>query len=139
VRLNLDPFQQCTDDNIRNILQKVKLWNKITSGDDLDSEFDQSKFSVGESQLLSLARAILQYNAQRTRLILMDEATSSLDDETEELVHRLISEEFTGCTIISVAHRLETIRRASRVVVMDGGRILEVVEPENLSHNVVIE
>jgi ABC-type multidrug transport system fused ATPase/permease subunit len=139
VRLNLDPFQQCTDEEVVNILEKVRLWSKVVSSDDLDSDFDPFKFSVGELQLLSLARAILQYRGQRTRLILMDEATSSLDEGTELLVQKLVSEEFADCTVVSVAHRLETICRADRVVFMEGGRIVDVVEPGKLRDKAVIE
>jgi ATP-binding cassette subfamily C (CFTR/MRP) protein 1 len=138
MRFNLDPFQQCSDNQIESSLKKVNLWSRFDPRNDLNSEFDSERFSSGEKQLLSLARAILQREAQQTALVLMDEATSSLDDDIEELVHKLLREEFKDCTVISIAHRAASIQRADLVVMMDGGRIVEVAEPKNLKYNVVL-
>jgi ATP-binding cassette subfamily C (CFTR/MRP) protein 1 len=130
LRFNLDPFDQCNSLDIENVLRKVGLWQKIISAD-LKSEFDPNTFSSGERQLLSLARAVLQCNAQRAALVLMDEATSSLDEETEDLVNKTLVDEFEGCTLISVAHRPSSIRMADLIVSMEGGKIVEVGRPRN--------
>jgi ABC-type multidrug transport system fused ATPase/permease subunit len=133
VRLNLDPFQQCADTQIESTLRQVKLWHKIASEHDLDAEFDPLQFSTGEKQLLSIARALLQREAQGTALVLMDEATSSLDGESEALIHRLLVEGFGGCTVINIAHRPASMQMADVVVSMEGGKIVRVGKAEDLA------
>ncbi|HUS35155.1 MAG TPA: ABC transporter ATP-binding protein [Verrucomicrobiae bacterium] len=87
-----------------------------------------ARLSVGEKQRLSLARAFLK-NAP---ILLLDEPTSSLDVETEELVVQSLHELMRGRTTLIVAHRLATIRGVDRIVVLDGGRIVEEGKPEDL-------
>jgi ATP-binding cassette, subfamily C (CFTR/MRP), member 1 len=139
IRFNMDPFEQCSDTEIENALVKVNLWGKITSDGNLDSEFNSGEFSTGEKQLLSLARAVLQRKAQGTALVLMDEATSHMDEQTEYLMHQLLVDELNGCTIINVAHRPASLQRADLIVSMDSGRIVEVAKPKNLQHKVIVE
>jgi ATP-binding cassette subfamily C (CFTR/MRP) protein 1 len=124
MRLNLDPFNQCTDSQIESALRKVQLWHKIGTVNGLTESFNPKMFSTGEGQLLSLARAMLQHDAQRTALILLDEATSSLDDETDHLIQHLLAEEFKTSTVISVAHRPSAIKGADLVITLDEGEII---------------
>jgi ATP-binding cassette, subfamily C (CFTR/MRP), member 1 len=131
VRLNMDPFEQCTDTQIEFALQKVKLLGKVNSDGGIASDFEPGNYSTGEKQLLSLARAVLQRKAQGTSLIVMDEATSHLDEETEGLMHQLFIEELCGCTIISVAHRPAFTEAADMVVFMDSGKIDEIAKPKS--------
>lgn len=86
--------------------------------------------SAGQKQLFSLARAILRHQSNRQKLrrsvLVLDEATSNVDLETDQCVQRVLREDFEGCTMIVVAHRVETIADADLVVRMEGGRVVEV-------------
>ncbi|KAF2670819.1 putative multidrug resistance protein [Microthyrium microscopicum] len=130
IRLNLDPFQQCTDPDVQAILTKIHLHGKVVSLGGLESEFHISSFSTGELQLLSIARAVLQHNAQKTKLILVDEATSSLDENTANLVQNLIATEFSDSTVITIAHQADAIKRADKAVLLKNGTIERVGSPE---------
>ncbi len=94
----------------------------------LDADLSEDMLSHGQRQLFCLARAILRPG----RIVVLDEATSSVDRATDALMQSVIREEFRGRTVIVIAHRLETIMDFDRVVVMDRGRIVEVGEPERL-------
>jgi ATP-binding cassette, subfamily C (CFTR/MRP), member 1 len=128
IRLNLDPYSTSTDNLIISTLRKVHLLNTITSNGGLDVELDPDMLSHGQRQLFCLARAILR----ESKIVVLDEATSSVDRKTDELMQRIIREEFKGCTIIAVAHRLETILDFDRIAVLDRGRLIECESPEKL-------
>jgi ATP-binding cassette subfamily C (CFTR/MRP) protein 1 len=98
--------------------------------DPLDAPLKTSPLSHGQFQLFGLARALLLKH--RSRILLLDEATSNVDAKTDELMQRIIREEFVEHTILTVAHRLDTIRDADQVWVMDKGRVVEVGAPEEL-------
>ncbi|KAG9722356.1 hypothetical protein KCU77_g15875, partial [Aureobasidium melanogenum] len=85
----------------------------------------------GQKQLFCLARAILR--KQTSSLLILDEATSSVDKHTDELMRRVIEDEFASHTVISVAHRLSSLIDCDRVVVMDEGKIVEVGNPVALT------
>ncbi|RDW64705.1 hypothetical protein BP6252_10356 [Coleophoma cylindrospora] len=89
---------------------------------------DGSNFSRGQRQILSMARAI----CRRSKVVLLDEATSSVDNETDEQIQRVLRTEFPGSTIFTIAHRLKTILDYDRVLVMGDGRILEEGSPDEL-------
>ncbi|KAF6835949.1 ABC multidrug transporter [Colletotrichum plurivorum] len=129
VRLNLAPeAPHLSDDLLIASLQKVKLWDLVQERGGLDAELGDVNLSRGQQQLFCLARAMLS----RSRVVLLDEATSSLDRQTDEDVQRVLREEFGDCTVITVAHRLETIVDGDVVVVMDGGEVVEVGAPREL-------
>ena len=97
-------------------------------------------FSAGQRQLFSLARALLR-RTTRAKLsndensggiLLLDEASSSVDQETEQVMQDTVRSEFKGFTVIAVAHRLEMIMDFDRVVVIDTGKIVEIGNPEVL-------
>ena len=87
-----------------------------------------SNYSAGEKQLLALCRALIK----NSRVIVLDEATSSVDAETDAKVQRTIQREFSECTLLCIAHRLKTIVYYDRVLVMDGGSVAEFASPLEL-------
>ena len=87
--------------------------------------------SVGERQLICIIRAILRSN----RIVILDEATANIDVVTEQTIQKLIDEEFKGATVICIAHRLNTIIRSDRVLVMGEGCVLEYDSPQSLMAN----
>lgn len=129
IRLNLDPYSTSTDALIISALHKVSLLDTITSISGLNAELDPETLSHGQRQLFCLARAILR----KTKIVVLDEATSSVDRKTDELMQRIIREEFKGCTEIAVAHCLNTILDFDRIAVLDRGRLKECDCPEKLS------
>lgn len=128
LRFNTDPFGLCTDTQIISALKKVDLWSLLDERGGLDAELLPDTLSKGQLQLLALARTLLR----RSKLVLMDEATSNIDSETARRIDGILREEFRNSTILTVAHRRETILSADVVVVMELGEIVEVGEPENL-------
>ena len=94
---------------------------RLEKGYDTDAGHGGNKLSTGQKQLVSLARAILA----DPQIFIMDEATSSVDTETERLIQAGIEKMLKGRTSFVIAHRLSTIRSADRIVVIEGGRIAE--------------
>eukprot|EP00808_Paulinella_micropora_P022131 g1924.t1 len=131
VRFNLDPFDEYSDDECWNSLRHVQLaaFVEHTLGGLSGSikEFG-SNLSVGQRQLLCIARAILR----KPKILLMDEATSSVDTTTDALIQTAVRSQFKHCTMLTIAHRLNTIMDSSRVMVLDHGRLVEYDQPWTL-------
>lgn len=98
------------------------LWETVEERGALDSEFDALGLSQGQQQLFSLTRAMLH----KRKVVLLDQATSSVDRHTDEAIQKVIQEEFKACTALVVAHLLETIGDADMMVVVDHGTIVDV-------------
>ena len=107
LRHNIDPMGEFSDEEIEGILDDVGLWEKFVELDGVHTkiEKDGGNLSQGEKKLVCMARALLF----KKKVVLMDETTSSLDMKTEQIIQRLIKERFKDCTVLVIAHRLNTI------------------------------
>jgi len=134
-RFNLTPpsVPKADDQTIVSALQKVELWDIISESGGLDVDMSSVSLSQGQKQLVCLARAIIRKD--QGKLLVLDEAMSSVDQHTEELMMKVVQEEFAEHTVISVVHRLNTITAFDRVFVLDAGEIVEVGRPSTLLEN----
>ncbi|KAG8897254.1 hypothetical protein FRC01_011418, partial [Tulasnella sp. 417] len=147
VRSNLDPFSRHDDAKLYDALRRAHLVgpsNPTTNSSsekveattpvtrftlDMPVEPEGANLSVGERSLLSLARALVRDDI---KLVIMDEATASVDVETDAAIQETIAKEFGGKTLLCIAHRLRTIIRYDRILVLDNGTIAEFDTPRNL-------
>ncbi|CAG9578809.1 unnamed protein product [Danaus chrysippus] len=131
LRMNLDPFEVYSDEDIWRSLEhahlktfvqglQAGLLHEISEGGE--------NLSVGQRQLVCLARALLR----KTPLLVLDEATAAVDLETDELIQKTIRSEFASCTVLTIAHRLNTIMDSTRVMVLDRGQLVEYAPPQQL-------
>uniref|UniRef100_A0A668SA07 Multidrug resistance-associated protein 4 n=1 Tax=Oreochromis aureus TaxID=47969 RepID=A0A668SA07_OREAU len=134
VRTNLDPFNQHSDEDLWKALEEVQLKSVV---EELPGKLEAvlvesgSNFSVGQRQLVCLARAILRKN----RILIIDEATANVDPRTDELIQKTIRDKFEESTVITIAHRLNTIIDSDRILVLESGTIQEFDHPYTLLQN----
>ncbi|XP_038050410.1 multidrug resistance-associated protein 4-like [Patiria miniata] len=128
LRKNLDPFSAHSDSDIWRAIEEVELKPAIEElPDKLEALLTEggTNFSVGQRQLLCLARAILRKN----KILIVDEATANVDIRTDRLIQATIRQRFKHCTVLTIAHRLNTIMDSDKVMVLDAGRLIEFDEP----------
>lgn len=135
---NLDPLDNYKEKEILDVLKKLELFklmtqsNKINDGINTKIKEYGNNLSFGERQLVCFARAILR----KSKVIILDEATSSVDQKTEEVIQNAVNSEFKNSTVITIAHRLKTIKQCDKIIVIDNGEILEYDTPNNLIKNI---
>ncbi|KAJ8684127.1 hypothetical protein QAD02_019919 [Eretmocerus hayati] len=127
LRANLDPFHEFDDVSLWSALQEVELNKNFVS---LDHSVNKGggNLSAGQRQLLCLARAIVK----RNKILVLDEATANVDPATDALIQKTIRIKFNDCTVLTIAHRLNTIMDSDKVLVMDNGQALEYDHPHTL-------
>ncbi|KJF60311.1 uncharacterized protein CIMG_12872 [Coccidioides immitis RS] len=130
VRLNVDPSGCISDKDIRDALQKVHLWQIIEARGGLDGKMDAGSFSAGEQQLFRLVQAILRKEGRK--ILVLDEATSNVDGDTDLLMQKLVKKEFKDFTVLTIAHRVDTILCYDKVAVFDKGTLVEFDCPQKL-------
>ncbi|QDS76097.1 hypothetical protein FKW77_006285 [Venturia effusa] len=114
-----------SDETLITVLRKTNLWDLISTRGGLDADLSTIALSHGQKQLFSLAAALLK----TSKIVLMDEATSGVDPETEVLMNRLVREEFAGRTVLCISHRLDMALEFDLVVVLEEGGVVEMGEP----------
>ncbi|KAI8822865.1 uncharacterized protein EV422DRAFT_612663 [Fimicolochytrium jonesii] len=129
-RSNLDPFSEYTDEDLLVALRRARLGDDVVAKGGLEGPVAEGgeNLSVGQRQLVCLARAMVR----KPKILIMDEATANVDLETDAVVQKVLREEFAECTVLCVAHRLNTIIDYDRVLVLKDGRIAEYDTPRNL-------
>ncbi|KAJ1882836.1 hypothetical protein LPJ57_000651 [Coemansia sp. RSA 486] len=134
VRENLDPFNSYSDQEIWRALEHAHLADVVRSKDEgLEFVVTQGgeNFSVGQRQLICLARALLK----RAKVLVLDEATAAIDNSTDAIIQESIRKEFKDCTVLTIAHRLNTIIDSDMILVINSGRLAEYDTPCNLLAN----
>ncbi|KAG9397960.1 hypothetical protein AC1031_016377 [Aphanomyces cochlioides] len=145
LRNYMDPFNEYDDAQLWDSLQKVNMTDRISTSDDkLEQIVEENgeNFSVGERQMLCMARALLHH----AKIVVLDEATAAIDHDTDQLLQKVIREEFASSTVLTIAHRLDTVLDYNRILVFDHGELAQCDTPhvlmaqgEGIFHEMITE
>lgn len=147
-QVNVDPFMASTEAECCAVLKRVGIWSFIADHGGLAAGLTSASMSVGQKQLFSLARAVLRARIRAREqvvgqggqgagsipcgILLLDEVSSSVDQDTDRAIQNVIATEFVGYTIVMVSHRLKVVMDFDTVVVMDKGELVETGRPMEL-------
>lgn len=142
LRFNIDPEEKATDEEILSLIERAGLAhlttregkkNQDSSKNLLNLEIEEGgeNLSTGEKSLICICRAVLRKN----KIVILDEATANIDLINEQKIQRIISEEFKHCTVLTIAHRLQTIIDSDQILVLSKGKTAEYDAPQNLLKN----
>ena len=134
LRYNIDPLSCYTDIEIKDVMKTIGFDYILTlNKGGLDQKISEngSNLSIGEKQLICITRAILR----KSKIIVLDEATASIDYKTEEIIQKAVNEILKGSTKISIAHRIKTVMNVDKILVLENGEIIEFDTPNNLLDN----
>ena len=129
IKFNIDPFNYYDNNKIIEILKDIGF--NYNDNNILNKIINENNLSVGEKQLICITRAILR----KTKIIIMDEATSNIDIKTEQKIQEIFNKYFIDCTVITIAHRIKTIINYNKILVLDNGQIKEFDKPNILLQN----
>ncbi|KAF7017979.1 hypothetical protein CFC21_031330 [Triticum aestivum] len=131
LRSNIDPLNEYSDDQIWEALDCCHLGDEVRKNElKLDCTVTENgeNWSAGQRQLVCLGRVILK----RRRILVLDEATSSVDPKTDSLIQQTLKQQFAECTVITIAHRITSVLDSERVILLDNGEIVEYDSPAKL-------
>ncbi|KAF4885361.1 ABC transporter atnG [Colletotrichum fructicola] len=129
IRFNLNPYGNSVDDDrFVEALGRVGVWSLVQDQGGLDAEMNVNAWSAGQKQLLCLARAMLR----QSKVLILDEAMSSVDSETEAIMQDIVDSDFSDCTVLAVMHRLKHVTHYDKVALLGDGRLLEFDTPGSL-------
>ncbi|GLT83648.1 hypothetical protein SLE2022_019250 [Rubroshorea leprosula] len=134
VRSNLDPLEEYTDEQIREALDKCQLGDEVRKKEGkLDSTVSENgeNWTVGQRQLVCLGRVLLK----KTKVLVLDEATASVDTATDNLIQQTLREHFSDCTVLTIAHRITSVLDSDMVLLQNHGLIEEYDSPARLLEN----
>ncbi|KAI4294947.1 hypothetical protein MLD38_040782 [Melastoma candidum] len=134
VRSNLDPLEEYSDDQIWEALDKCQLGNEVRRKDGkLDSKVTENgeNWSMGQRQLVCLGRVLLK----KSKILVLDEATASVDTATDNLIQQTVRQHFSECTVITIAHRITSVLDSNMVLLLDNGCVSEYDSPKRLLEN----
>jgi ATP-binding cassette subfamily C (CFTR/MRP) protein 1 len=127
---NLDPVHKFTEEQIEEQMKAIGLEDMLNKKNGLKYKVSEGglNLSVGERQLICIARAIMR----KSKIIIMDEATSSIDYKTESLIQKSLEKSLKDSTVITIAHRIKTIINYDRIIVLQSGELIEQGSPRQL-------
>ncbi len=146
LKFNIDPLNLHSREEIADVMQKIGFWyiceryvnesddpliNNPMQGLDMVIKENGTNISIGEKQLICITRAILR----KSKIVVMDEATASIDVATEKIIQSAINELLTNSTVMTIAHRIKTIIKSDKILVLEKGEIAEFDDPQTLLEN----